>query len=40
VLERRVSEIRAAGGIVLAAGHDHEILARLCSRGPFARAAY
>jgi ABC-type polysaccharide/polyol phosphate transport system ATPase subunit len=32
VLERRASEIRAAGGIVVAAGHDHEILKRLCSR--------
>jgi ABC-type polysaccharide/polyol phosphate transport system ATPase subunit len=33
VLERRVSEVRAGGGIVVAAGHDHEILGRLCSRG-------
>jgi ABC-type polysaccharide/polyol phosphate transport system ATPase subunit len=32
VLERRVSELRAAGGIVIAAGHDHEILGRLCTR--------
>jgi ABC-type polysaccharide/polyol phosphate transport system ATPase subunit len=32
VLERRAAEILAAGGIVIAAGHDHEILRRLCSR--------
>ena len=33
VLERRVSEVRAGGGIVIAAGHDHDILGRLCGRG-------
>jgi lipopolysaccharide transport system ATP-binding protein len=32
VLERRAAEILASGGIVVAAGHDHEILKRLCSR--------
>jgi ABC-type polysaccharide/polyol phosphate transport system ATPase subunit len=32
VLERRVSEVREAGGIVVAAGHDHDILGRLCDR--------
>jgi ABC-type polysaccharide/polyol phosphate transport system ATPase subunit len=37
VLERRVSELRAAGGIVIAAGHDHEILGRLSSRGVLIR---
>jgi lipopolysaccharide transport system ATP-binding protein len=33
VLERRVTEVRDAGGIVIAAGHDHDILGRLCDRG-------
>ncbi len=33
VLERRAHEIVARGGIVVAAGHDHEMLSRLCSRG-------
>jgi lipopolysaccharide transport system ATP-binding protein len=32
VLEGRAAEILAQGGIVVAAGHDHEILGRLCSR--------
>jgi lipopolysaccharide transport system ATP-binding protein len=32
VLERRAAEILASGGIVVAAGHDHGILRRLCSR--------
>jgi ABC-type polysaccharide/polyol phosphate transport system ATPase subunit len=30
VLERRAHEILAAGGVVVAAGHDHEMLSRLC----------
>lgn len=33
VLERQVSAVRAGGGIVIAAGHDHDILGRLCGRG-------
>jgi ABC-type polysaccharide/polyol phosphate transport system ATPase subunit len=33
VLERRVREVRASGGVVIAAGHDHDILGRLCDRG-------
>jgi ABC-type polysaccharide/polyol phosphate transport system ATPase subunit len=32
VLERRASELLAAGGILVAAGHDHEVLRRLCDR--------
>jgi ABC-type polysaccharide/polyol phosphate transport system ATPase subunit len=32
VVERRVGELVAAGGIVVAAGHDHDLLARLCPR--------
>ena len=32
VVDERVREIRAAGGIVVAAGHDHMLLARMCSR--------
>ena len=32
-VEDRVAAIRAAGGIVVAAGHDHELLARMCDRG-------
>ena len=31
-VEQRAAEIRAAGGIVMAAGHDHAILERLCGR--------
>jgi ABC-type polysaccharide/polyol phosphate transport system ATPase subunit len=31
-LHRRAQEIVAAGGIVIAAGHDHPMLARLCTR--------
>jgi ABC-type polysaccharide/polyol phosphate transport system ATPase subunit len=31
-LERQVSAVRAGGGIVIAAGHDHDILGRLCGR--------
>jgi ABC-2 type transport system ATP-binding protein len=31
-LEERATELRAGGGIVIAAGHDHDILARLCDR--------
>ncbi len=33
ILERRAHEVIAAGGIVVAAGHDHEMLSRLCGRG-------
>ncbi|MGH9058403.1 MAG: ABC transporter ATP-binding protein [Acidimicrobiales bacterium] len=29
-LENRVAQIRRRGGIVIAAGHDHEMLSRLC----------
>lgn len=32
VLERRAQDILAAGGALVAAGHDHPMLARLCSR--------
>jgi ABC-type polysaccharide/polyol phosphate transport system ATPase subunit len=32
VLEERAHEILAGGGIVVAAGHDHEMLGRLCER--------
>jgi ABC-type polysaccharide/polyol phosphate transport system ATPase subunit len=32
VLERRARELIAAGGVVMAAGHDHPMLERLCSR--------
>jgi ABC-2 type transport system ATP-binding protein len=32
VLERRAQGILAAGGALVAAGHDHPMLARLCSR--------
>jgi ABC-type polysaccharide/polyol phosphate transport system ATPase subunit len=35
VLERRASELLAAGGILVAAGHDHEVLRRLCDRALF-----
>ncbi len=31
-LEARVTEVRARGGIVVAAGHDHAELGRLCDR--------
>jgi ABC-type polysaccharide/polyol phosphate transport system ATPase subunit len=31
-LERRADELVSRGGIVLAAGHDHAMLARLCTR--------
>jgi ABC-type polysaccharide/polyol phosphate transport system ATPase subunit len=31
-LEETVGGILARGGIVIAAGHDHEILSRVCSR--------
>jgi ABC-type polysaccharide/polyol phosphate transport system ATPase subunit len=30
---RRAEDVRAGGGIVVAAGHDHTILGRLCERG-------
>jgi ABC-type polysaccharide/polyol phosphate transport system ATPase subunit len=32
IVEARAGAILAAGGIVVAAGHDHPMLARLCSR--------
>jgi ABC-type polysaccharide/polyol phosphate transport system ATPase subunit len=32
VLERRVLGLLDRGGIAVAAGHDHEVLARICSR--------
>jgi ABC-type polysaccharide/polyol phosphate transport system ATPase subunit len=32
-LTARAGEIRSRGGIVVAAGHDHAELARLCDRG-------
>ena len=32
VLEQRADSVRAGGGIVVAAGHDHALLARLCDR--------
>lgn len=32
VIERRAHEIIGAGGVVVAAGHDHEMLSRLCER--------
>jgi ABC-type polysaccharide/polyol phosphate transport system ATPase subunit len=32
VLERTARELLAAGGIVVAAGHDHDVLSRLCER--------
>jgi ABC-type polysaccharide/polyol phosphate transport system ATPase subunit len=38
VLERQVSEVRAGGEIVIAAGHDHDILSRLCGRGVLMQA--
>jgi ABC-type polysaccharide/polyol phosphate transport system ATPase subunit len=31
-VEERAREILAAGGIIVAAGHDHPMLARLCNR--------
>jgi len=31
-LERRVQRIRERGGIVVAAGHDHALLSRLCDQ--------
>jgi ABC-2 type transport system ATP-binding protein len=31
-LEQRAREMRADGGVVVAAGHDHELLERLCDR--------
>jgi ABC-type polysaccharide/polyol phosphate transport system ATPase subunit len=33
VVEARAHKILAAGGIVVAAGHDHDLLRRLCGRG-------
>ena len=32
IVERRAREILAAGGIIVAAGHDHPMLERLCTR--------
>jgi ABC-type polysaccharide/polyol phosphate transport system ATPase subunit len=37
VVRRRAQAILAAGGIVVAAGHDHELLASLCGRAIFLR---
>jgi ABC-type polysaccharide/polyol phosphate transport system ATPase subunit len=37
VVEQRASEVREAGGIVIATGHDHAILERLCERGVLLR---
>lgn len=33
ILQRRAHEVIASGGVVVAAGHDHEMLSRLCSQG-------
>jgi ABC-type polysaccharide/polyol phosphate transport system ATPase subunit len=33
VVEEHVASMRGSGGIVLAAGHDHSLLGRLCDRG-------
>jgi ABC-type polysaccharide/polyol phosphate transport system ATPase subunit len=33
VVEEYAHELCARGGVVLAAGHDHEALARMCARG-------
>jgi ABC-type polysaccharide/polyol phosphate transport system ATPase subunit len=33
IVEERAAEIQRAGGIVVAAGHDHPLLERLCERG-------
>jgi ABC-type polysaccharide/polyol phosphate transport system ATPase subunit len=35
IVRRRADEIVAAGGIVVAAGHDHPLLAQICSRAVF-----
>jgi ABC-type polysaccharide/polyol phosphate transport system ATPase subunit len=32
ILEKRARELRSMGGVVVAAGHDHPMLARLCDR--------
>jgi ABC-type polysaccharide/polyol phosphate transport system ATPase subunit len=32
VVERRATELIASGGIVVAAGHDHPLLERICTR--------
>ena len=32
LVEARAAQILAGGGIVVAAGHDHELLGRLCGR--------
>ena len=37
VLERRAHAVAEAGGIVVAAGHDHEMLRRLCARAVLLR---
>lgn len=34
-LEEFVHELRSAGGIVVAAGHDHDVLRRMCDRALF-----
>jgi ABC-type polysaccharide/polyol phosphate transport system ATPase subunit len=38
VVDQRAQEIRDAGGIVVAAGHDHMLLARMCGRVVVLRA--
>jgi lipopolysaccharide transport system ATP-binding protein len=38
LVEERAREIIRAGGIVVAAGHDHDLLARLCGRAVLLRA--
>ncbi len=40
VLERRAEKIAASGGIVIVAGHDHELLERFCDRGIFLRRGH
>ncbi len=37
VLEAQTHDLRAAGGIVVAAGHDHPMLSRLCQRAIWLR---
>jgi hypothetical protein len=38
VLEEHVHALLAAGGVVVAAGHDHDILGRLCNRAMLLRS--
>jgi ABC-type polysaccharide/polyol phosphate transport system ATPase subunit len=35
IVEQRAGQILADGGIIVAAGHDHDMLARLCTRAFF-----